>query len=72
MSKITTGLSDDPKDATIVQGGFNLGDSSQPVEATEEEALRLRSRLVGTDQEDRKDEADDLVKQLARPKHGTA
>jgi hypothetical protein len=73
MTKITTGLNDAPKEATIAQSGPGLpDDSSQPVEATEEVALRLRSRLEGTGQEDRKAEADDLAKQLARPKRGTA
>jgi hypothetical protein len=73
MTKITTGLNDAPEEATIAQSGPGLpDDSSQPVEATEGEALRIQSKLEGTDQEDRKAEADDLGKQLASPKHGTA
>jgi hypothetical protein len=73
MTKIADGLNNAPKDSTIAQSGPGLpDDSSQPIEATEEEALRIPSKLEGTDQADRKDEADDLTRQLARPKHGTA
>ncbi|TAY29953.1 hypothetical protein ELH88_28365 (plasmid) [Rhizobium ruizarguesonis] len=69
MSDITTGVDDAPKDATIAQSRPGLPDhSSQPVEAT----LRIRAKLGSTDDEERKDDADDLAKQLARPKHGTA
>jgi hypothetical protein len=62
MTKITTGFNDAPKEATIAQSGPCLpDDSSQPVEATEEEALRIQSKLEGTVQEDRNAEADDLA-----------
>lgn len=73
MSKITTGPNDAPKDATIAQSGPGLpDDSSQPVEATEEKALRIMAKLENTNDEERKDDARDLAAQLARPKHGTA
>jgi hypothetical protein len=48
MSKITTGLNDRPVDATIAQSGPGLPDDSGiPVEATEEEVLRIRAKLEG-------------------------
>lgn len=73
MSKITAGLNDAPKDATIAQSGPGLPDvSSQPIEAAEEEALRIRSKLEGAEQTDRKEDAGALAKEFARPKHGTA
>jgi hypothetical protein len=73
MTKITTGPNDAPKDATIAQSGLGLpDDSSQPVEATEEEAHRIKAKLDNADDEERKDDARDLAAQLARPKHGTA
>src|ERR1700712_265462 len=51
MTKITTGLNDAPEEATTAQSGPDLpDDSSQPVEATEGEALRIQSKLEGTDQ----------------------
>ncbi|TBA73908.1 hypothetical protein [Rhizobium ruizarguesonis] len=69
MSDITTGVDDAPKDAMIAQSRPGLpDDSSQPVEATR----RIRAKLGSTDDEERKDDTDDLAKQLARPKHGTA
>ncbi|NKQ83452.1 hypothetical protein [Rhizobium ruizarguesonis] len=68
MSKITTGVNDAPKDATIAQSGPGLpDDSSQPVEATEEEARLIRAKPGSEDDEERKDDADDLATQLARP-----
>jgi hypothetical protein len=67
MTKFTDGLNDRLKDASIAQRGLGLpDDSSQPVEAREEEALRIRSKLKGVAGEERKDAADYLAKQLAR------
>ncbi|MFP3544401.1 hypothetical protein SB748_13085 [Rhizobium sp. SIMBA_035] len=71
MSKITTGPNDAPEDTTIVQSGPGLPDvSSHPIEASEEEALRIKAKLENID--GREDDARDLAAQLARPKHGTA
>jgi len=73
MTKITTGPNDAPKDATIAQSAPGLPeDTSLPVEATEEEALWIKAKVKGTNDEGRKDDARDLAAQLARPKHGTA
>jgi hypothetical protein len=71
MIKTTSrGVHDRPNKSAFTQSGPGLpDDASQPVEATEEEALRIQSKLEGTD---KKDEANDLARQLARPKHGTA
>lgn len=50
MSKITTGFNDRPKDSALAQSGPGLPDnSSMPMEATEEEALKIRAKLEGTD-----------------------
>ncbi|AVA23972.1 hypothetical protein [Rhizobium sp. NXC24] len=73
MNKFTEGLNDRPKSSTIAQSGAGLPEGSgQPVQATEEEALRIRAKLTKERDLDRRNDADDLVEQLARPKHGTA
>ncbi|MDR7144945.1 hypothetical protein [Rhizobium sp. BE258] len=72
MTKITTGPNDAPKDATLAQSAPGLPeDTSLPVEATEEEALWIKAKVKGTNDEGRND-ARDLAAQLARTKHGTA
>lgn len=46
MSKITDGLNDRPKDASIAQKGPGLPDDSrQTVEATDEQVVRVRAKL---------------------------
>jgi hypothetical protein len=46
MSKITTGLNDRPKDATISQSGPGLpDDSGEPIETSNEEVERVRSKF---------------------------
>jgi hypothetical protein len=73
MMKITGGLNDRPKDASLAHSDPALtNDSSRPVGATEEDALKVRSKLDRTGNEARKDDADDLAKQFARPKHENA
>ncbi|MGV4796812.1 hypothetical protein [Rhizobium sp. F40D2] len=72
MTKIATGLNDAPKDTTIGQPGPSLpDDSDQPIEATEEEALQIRAKLERMADENAKADADDFIKQITRPKHGT-
>ena len=68
MSKITTGLNDRPVDASIAQSGPGLpDDSGMPVEATEEEALRIRAKLEGSNLDA---DGDALADQRSSPKHG--
>lgn len=46
MSKITTGLNDRPKDATISQSGPGLpDDSGEPIETSEEEVERIHCKF---------------------------
>lgn len=76
MSKITDGLNDRPKDASIGQSGPGLpDDSSQPIEATDEEVARVREKLqndardVDDAREKLKKEVDD---QVELPQRGSA
>lgn len=70
MTKHTDGLNDRPKHSTIAQTGSGIPDDiSSSIEASDEEVARVRSKLVDGA---RKDEKEDLERQLERPKHGTA
>lgn len=71
MSKITGGLNDQPKDAaTIGQSGPGLpDDSSQPIEATDEEVARVRAKLQDDGREKVKKEIDE---QVEKPQRGSA
>ena len=47
-TKSTTGLNDRPKDETIAQSVGGLpDDSGQPIEVSNEEVERVRSKLIG-------------------------
>jgi hypothetical protein len=66
MSKITDGLNDRPKEATIAQSGPGIPDeSSQPIEATE----RVRAKLQDDGREKVKKEIDG---QVEKPQRGPA
>ena len=70
MPKITDGLNDQPKDASIAQSGPGLpDDSSQPVEATDEEVERVRAKLEDNGREKVKREIDE---QVEKPQRGSA
>jgi len=70
MSKITDGLNDRPKDSTIAQSGPGLpDDSSQPIEATEEEAVRIRAKFEDDARAKVKREIDE---QVEKPQRGSA
>jgi hypothetical protein len=71
MSSTVKDITEMPTDAQKMGSGLPE-DPGLLGEVTEEEALRLQSSLEGTNQVDRKNEAAELAKQLARPKHGTA
>ncbi|MCO5730555.1 hypothetical protein [Rhizobium sp. SSA_523] len=76
MSKIADGLNDRPKDASIAQSGPGLpDDSSQPIEATDEEVERVRAKLQNDARD--VDEAREKVKkeiddQVELPQRGSA
>ncbi|MGV2103968.1 hypothetical protein [Rhizobium sp. 21-4511-3d] len=70
MSKITDSLNDRPKDSTIAQSGPGLpDDSSQPIEATEEEADRIRAKFEDDARAKVKREIDE---QVEKPQRGSA
>ena len=70
MTKITDGLNDRPKDASIAQSGPGLpDDSSQPIEATNEEVERVSAKLQDDGREKVKKEIDEQVK---KPQRGSA
>ncbi|MDM9644823.1 hypothetical protein [Rhizobium sp. S163] len=70
MSKITDGVNDRPKDASIAQSGPGLpDDSSQPIEATDEEVERVRAKLQDDAREKVKKEIDE---QVEKPQRGSA
>ncbi|MDR9773421.1 hypothetical protein RJJ65_12250 [Rhizobium hidalgonense] len=70
MSKITDGLNDRPKDATIAQSGAGLpDDSSQPIEATDEEVERVRAKFEDDARAKVKKEIDE---QVEKPQRGSA
>lgn len=70
MSKITDGLNDRPKDSTIAQSGPGLPDDfSQPIEATEEEADRIRAKFEDDARAKVKREIDE---QVEKPQCGSA
>ncbi len=63
MSKMTDGLNDRPKEATIAQSGPGIPDeSSQPIEATE----RVRAKLQDDGREMVKKEIDGQVEEPQR------
>jgi hypothetical protein len=70
MSKITEGLNDRPKGSTIAQSGPGLpDDSSQPIEATDEVAERIRTKLEDDARAKVKKEIDE---QVEKPQRGSA
>lgn len=70
MPKITDGLNDRPKDASIAQSGPGLpDDSSQPIKATDEEVERVRAKLEDNGREKVKREIDEDVE---KPQRGSA
>ena len=70
MTKITDGLNDRPKDASIAQSGPGLpDDSSQPLVATDEEVERVRAKLQDDGREKVKKEIDE---QVEKPQRGSA
>lgn len=71
MSKHTTDPDDALSGVTDQSGAALTVHSSTPVNASEEEALLIRTGLQ-QDDDPRKETADKLAEQLARPKHGTA
>jgi hypothetical protein len=72
MSITVNRRNDVPTTASIDQPDLRPPEaSSTPVDATEEEALRIRNKLE-QEHDPRSNEADDLAAALAGPKHGTA
>lgn len=70
MSKITDGFNDRPKDVWIAQSGPGLpDDSGQPIEATDEEVERVRSKLKDDAPTEVKKEVDE---QIEKPQRGSA
>lgn len=70
MPKITDGLNDRPKDASIAQRGPGLpDDSSQPVESTDEEVERVRVKFEDDARAKAKKEIDE---QVEKPQRGSA
>ncbi|MBB4482787.1 hypothetical protein [Rhizobium etli] len=69
MTKVTDGINQRPKDETIAQTGSGVPDGSgAPIDASDEEITGIRNKIGAVERE----EKEDLERQLARPKHGTA
>ncbi|MFP3547212.1 hypothetical protein SB748_27725 [Rhizobium sp. SIMBA_035] len=70
MPKITTGLNDRPKDATISQSGPGLpDDSGEPIETSDEEVERIRSKFEDDPRAKLKAE---IEEQIEKPQRGSA
>lgn len=76
MSEITDGLNDRPKDASIAQSGPGLpDDSSQPIEAADEEVARVRAKLQddARDVDGARENAEkEIDEQVEKPPRGSA
>ncbi|HEX5933695.1 MAG TPA: hypothetical protein VFY63_05985 [Pseudorhizobium sp.] len=69
MTKHTDGLNDRAKDATIAQSGPGVpDDTGSPIEVTDEQIARVRSKLM---KGDFKHDKENLGTQSERPKPGS-
>lgn len=69
MAKITDGLNDRPREATVAQSGPGLPDDcSQPIEADEVEAEHIRAKLEGDVRAKMRKKIDE---QVEKPRRGS-
>jgi hypothetical protein len=70
MSKFTTGMNDRPKDSTIAQSGPGLpDDSGAPIETSDEEVERVRSKF---ENDARATLEAEIEEQIEKPQRGSA